>query len=152
MTKMKLYYSIVRNYRSCSKIYTYISEIIENMDSRDEDILEIDLEMPMEGRRIYIINEFPYNKPIWYKDLKEDEDYEKIYEKMFSQLHECMPFVVTSYTSYKEEGYYPEVSEEMKKMEDIEGIKEINNRNGDYFVCVIDSKGNKLLTKLLRPV
>jgi hypothetical protein len=151
MTKMKLYYSIIRNYRSCSKIYTYTLQIMENMGLKDEDISEIDLEMPKEGIRIYIINEFPYNKPVWYKDLKEDEDYNKIYEKIFSQLHECMPFVVTSYTS-KEKGYYPAVSDEMKEMEDIEGIKEIENRNGDYFLCVIDSKGNELLTKLLRPV
>ena len=122
-------------------------------ENAPEDAAEIEFELPTKGVRIYIVNEFPYYKPIWYKDLDDEEDYENMYLKIFSQLHECMPFVVTGLTSsYKEEGHYPEVTEEMNNMKDIEGIKEVENMNGDFFVCVIDSDGNELLTELLRPV
>lgn len=150
----QLWFHIYSDYRTGMNICVYNRSPEDSEDSDEEnapdDALEILFELPEEGYRMYLMNEYPsYNtEPIWSKDLSEDDDYEKIYKKIFSQIHGCLPFEVTGYNSaYKEEGYYPEISEEIKLFKEI-NIPDLEEE-GVYFICVLDTEGNEIFTKML---
>ena len=156
------YYS--NDYRSGRSIYTYTNspEYGEQQDEYDEnntpeEACEIKFALPEERQRLYIVNEFPYYKPIWHKDIDDDNN-EHLYLKIFSQIHDCMPFEISGYNSaYIEEGNYPDVSNNIKKMHDIidkDLIKKITEceDKGYYFLFVVDSDGNEIITKLLNPI
>ena len=137
------------NYRSASNIYTFTEQ------SKDE-LFEITFEIPSSGYRLYLVNEFPDYKPIWYKDFT-DENINNLYLKTFTQIHDCMQFVVSGWTpSYVEEGENPEVTEEIKNMEDVLPLEIVNkvvdNDKGDYFIIFIDNNGDVLTTQLLKPI
>jgi hypothetical protein len=136
----QLWFHIYSDYRTGATIDVYT-------DDAPDDALEITFALPKQGRRLYLMNEYPtYNtEPIWSKDLSEDDDHEKIYKKIFSQIHGCLPFEVTGYNSaYKEEGHYPEIPEEIKLFKEID-IPDIDE-DGVYFVCVMDTEGNEIFT------
>lgn len=154
----KLWFNIYSDYRSGTKIDVYIKppEDIDDEYNAPEESIEITFILPEKDYRIYLVNEFPSydTKPIWFMDLNKNEDYEKFYKKMFSQIHDCMPFEVSGYNSaYKEEGTYPEIPKDIKIMEEIEICKDIKeNKDHVYFLCVLDCDGNELFTKLLTPI
>ena len=140
------------NYRSGYNIYTFTEQSDDNLD----ELFEITFEIPNCGYRLYLVNEFPDYKPIWYKDFT-DENINNIYLKTFTQIHDCMPFVVSGWTpSYVEEGEYPEVTEEIENMEDVLPLEIVNeieeNDEGNYFIIFIDNNGDELSTQLLRPI
>jgi hypothetical protein len=177
------WFHIASDYRSGRSIYTYTKPPkYDNEDEDDEDddneednneedndneeddddedapeeATDIKFALPKEGIRIYIVNEFPNYQPIWYKDV--DGDTTPIYLKIFSQIHESLPFVVTGMTSgYKEEGYYPDIPEYIQAMPDVID-KELVNKiseledDGYYFVFVVDSNGYAIQTELLNPI
>lgn len=143
----RLWFNIYSDYRSGSTV-----EVYKNIDNPPKEAIEITFKLPTKGNRMYLINEYPNydTTPMWYKDLSKDDDYEKIYKKLFSQIHGCLPFEVTGYnSSYKEEGKYPEISKDFLKMETVE-IPSLNEE-GLYFLCVLDYKGNELFTEILTP-
>ena len=162
---------ISNDYRSGRSIYAYINsqKYGEKQDGDDgddennipeeipEEACEIKFALPKERQRLYIVNEFPYYKPIWYKDI-DDANTEQLYLKIFSQIHDCMPFEVSGYdNAYVEEGNYPDISNDIKNMHDIidkDLIKQITEceDKGYYFLFVVDSDGNKIITKLLNPI
>lgn len=157
------YYS--NDYHSGRSIYAYTNSpnYGEKQDGDDEnntpeEACEIKFDLPKERQRLYIVNEFPYNKPIWHKDIDDDDDTEQLYLKIFSQIHDCMPFEVSGYDSaYVQEGNYPDVSNDIKNMHDIidkDLIKRITEceDKGYYFLFVVDSDGNEIITKLLNPI
>ena len=104
---------ISNDYRSGRSIYAYINsqKYGEKQDGDDgddgddennipEEACEIKFALPKERQRLYIVNEFPYYKPIWYKDI-DDANTEQLYLKIFSQIHDCMPFEVSGYNYNK---------------------------------------------------
>jgi hypothetical protein len=156
------WFYISNDYRSGRSIYTYTNtpKYGEKQDGDDEnntpeEACEIKFALPKERQRLYIVNEFPYNKPIWHKDIDYDE---QLYLKIFSQIHDCMPFEVSGYdNAYVEEGNYPDISNDIKNMHDIidkDLIKQITEGEdkGYYFLFVVDSNGNEIITKLLNPI
>jgi len=115
--------------------------------------------LPEKDYRLYIINEHPsyVTEPICFIDLKNNSECEKIYRKMFSQVYDCMPFEIDDYNNaYKEEGEYPEISEEIKSMDYIrKDITDEIKKNIDehvYFLCVLNNKGEEVFVKMLSPI
>jgi hypothetical protein len=149
-----LYFHNYSDYRSGMNIVLYDPEHEEDIP---EEAFEINFSLPKQGFRLYIINEYPNydTKPIWYIDLK--SECEKIYKKMFSQIYGCMPFEMSeSNSAYKEEGEYPEISEEIRLMTDIgkditDKIKE-NMEEHVYFLCILNANGDEIITKILSPI
>ncbi len=69
---------------------------------------------------------------------------------MYSQINDCLPFEVTGWTTgYKEDGYYPEVPEDIKSIPNINLDKLQYDEMFDYFVIAIDDNGNEYFTELL---
>lgn len=161
------WFYISNDYRSGRDIETFMNppKYEKQYDEDDEDdnnytpeeACEIEFVLPKEGTRLYIVNEFPKNEPIWYKDIN-DDDIESLYLKIFSQIHDCMPFKVTGYNSaYKELGHYPDIPDDIKnlpKIIDKKLIKKISKCEDDgyYFLFVADSEGNEIMTHLLNPI
>jgi hypothetical protein len=159
----QFWFQVSNDYRSGTSVYTFEKGPNEDED-RDEDesdyedsapeeAFPITLPLP-ENCRIYVICEYPYYKIVDYVDVDKESDCKKVYYKMFSQIHDCMPFVVSGYTSsYKEEGEYPEVPEEIKNMKDIQMIEDLKEEmeSGDnvYFVIAIDEDGEEIFTEML---
>ena len=153
----KLWFHVYSDYRTGMNVCVYNRSSEDNEDSDEEnapeDAFDITFELPKQDYRIYLVNEYPSydQKPVWYKDLQSEDECQKVYEKLFSQIHGCMPFEVTGYNSaYKEEGFYPEILEDIKLMSEI-GIPDICE-DGVYFICVLDNEGNEIFTKLLTPL
>ena len=169
MTHKSFWIHISRDYRSGTEVSTYTSppknEVEdsdkETEDSEDsdeectpEDASEIVLEVPkFADYRLYLINEFPTYQPIWHADLSSKKDYVRLYLKLFSQLHDCLPFVVTGWTSsYKEEGHYPDVPDDIAALPDVPEIEAVrNDADGYYVVVVIDSDGDEIMSRPLQP-
>ena len=153
----KFYFCIESDYRSGPTIESFPED--DREEEKEEipyNAFDITFEVPKENARLFIVNEYPNYSIIFSKDLSEDDDYEKIYYKIFSQIHNCMPFEVTGYNSaYKEEGYYPDVPKNIETMPSIiseKMVDEITNGEGYYFLVIIDSEGDNNLTKLLIPI
>lgn len=93
------------------------------------------------------MNEFPNYCIIWHKDIGNDEDFEKIYLKLFLQIHNCLPFkTIDQNSTYGEE--------DIKLLEDVLEKKMLddiinNDEDGVYFMCVIDNNENEIFTELL---
>ena len=148
----QLWFHVYWDYRTGTTVDVYIKSPEDTDDeyAAPDDALKITFTLPKQGRRMYLMNEYPsYNtEPIWSKDLSEDDDYEKIYNKIFSQIHGCLPFEVAGYNSaYKEEGHYLEIPEEIKLFKEID-IPDIEE-DGVYFACVLDTEGNEIFTGTL---
>ena len=138
----------MNNYHTGTNINTY-----ENSIDAEEEAVAYSFQIP-ENYRIYVNCEFPFYKIMGYVDTKNEEECKKLYEKMFSQIYNCLPFEVTGYDcSYRDEGFYPEITDEIKNMDEIEIIEKIKEENisGDnvYFVFAIDKDGNELFTEML---
>ncbi len=151
-----LHFHIYSSSYSGSNILVYDPEYEEDIP---EEAFEINFLLPEKGHSLYIINEYPSydTEPIWSLDFKKYIDCEKIYQKMFSQIYDCMPFEITDYNSaYKEEGEYSEISDEVRKMEEIgKDITDKIKENIDeyvYFLCILNDKGEEVFTKLLSPI
>jgi hypothetical protein len=164
------------DYRSGLSIYAYTksskyddndeqdTEDDEEQENEEQQIpdgaLEINFVLPNEGRRLYIVVGFPHYKSIWHVDIDNDDDNHAklLYLKIFSQIHNRMPFQVTGYTgAYHEKGHYPHVPDNIKCMPDIidhELVTKIKQRQdyGDYFLFVVDKYGNEVRTNLLNPI
>ena len=156
MSNNKIFwFHIGDDYRIGKYITVYENENNSN-DLIPEEACPISFDIPLEGYRIYIVNEHPKYKFIWYKNLEPEEEFDIIYLKIYSQIHNYLPYKITECTiSGKELGYYPEVSDNIKILPNIENefIDEIkNNKEGYYFYFVIDENGNEIYTGLLNPV
>lgn len=156
----KFQFQIYSDYRTGPQIISCDPDTTEynpDGDSEQDCFFEITFELPEKGNRIYLVNEFPSydTKPMWMLDLGNSSG-QKVYEKMFSQIYDTMPFQVTDYTSsYKEIGEYPEISKEIAEMEDI--ARDITNHikddiEGVYFLCVISKEGKLLFEWILSPI
>jgi hypothetical protein len=172
--KLKTFWFYINDdYRSGKSIYAYTksSKYEEPEEEPDEEpeeepdnipygAIEIKLGLPKEGRRLYIVVGFPHYKSIWQTDIDSHDDnhVKTLYLKIFSQIHNRLPFYVTKYTSaYHEKGYYPHVPDNIKSTPNIidqELVKKISERQdyGDYFLFVIDKYGNEITTNLLNPI
>jgi hypothetical protein len=158
------WFHISDDYRSGRCIYTYTNppKYEEENDNEEyntpEEACEIKFSIPKKGIRVFIVIDFPDYKPIWYKDINDDENTEVLYLKIFSQIHDFLPFKVTEYNcAYKETGYYPDVSDDIKKLPNIINkklIKKISECEDDgyYFLFIIDSDGDEIMTHLLNPI
>lgn len=157
----KFQFQIYSDYRSGPQIIHCDPDTTDYNPYEEDDeqdcFFQITFELPENGNRIYLINEFPSydTTPMWMHDLGNASG-QKIYEKMFSQIYDTMPFQVSDYTcSYKEIGNYPDITKEIAEMEDIE--REITNYikddiEGIYFLCVINKDGKLLSTWMLSPI
>jgi hypothetical protein len=156
----------------CSSIAAKATEVTvattkaeaEDVDYTDDDsytpeeAAEINFSLPTEGMRVYIVNEYPDFTPVWHVDVSDDADTNQMYLKIFSQIHDCMPFQVTGLTSaYKEDGYWPDVPDDIKQLPNIIDQsaadiikKRVNNEH--YFLFIVDSDGYDFGTHLLNPL
>ena len=155
MATKSFWFCISEDYRSGPKIYTYDDCI----DDDDIIIFNRNFELPLEGKiRMYLCNDaYDTETPVWYRELEKDADHKSIYLKMFSQIHDCIPFKVTGHNcAYKEEGHYPNIPAEIKKMTDgltEQELEDINNNYEDrFFVFTIDSDGTNISADLLVPI
>lgn len=148
----------MNNYRSGKNIYTFIkgpeseesSFEDEDIENAPEEAVCYSFSIP-EKYRIYIVSEFPNYKIIGHIDTKNKDFCKKLYLKMYSQIYNCLPFQITGYNSaYKEEGYYPEIPEDIKNIPNINIINKLNhNEYNIYFVFAIDKDGNEVLCEIL---
>lgn len=158
MSEVSYWFYISDDYRSGRDIHVYEKEISNDSDSDNtpEEAVKYTFEVPIKNARMYIVNEFPTYEIIWRMDLNEDANFETMYQKVYSQIYKCMPFQFTGYNSaYKETGYYPEITEEIRNMPPIatrfiSGISEnIRNEGFIYFVSIVNDDGELVFTKLL---
>lgn len=162
MSKIYWIHIDMNDYRSGTNIYAYPKAPRET--DVDEDESEDDEYAPEEAVPynfkipsdycIYIVTDYPEYKIKACINTEKRDILKKLYHKMFSQLHDCLPFEVTGHNcAYKEEGYYPEVPYDIKKMPDIKIIEEMKEENdsGDhvYFVFAIDNEGNEVFSEML---
>ena len=153
----------MNDYRSGTNIYTYSKppRKEEEGDDYDEDEDEYapneaapyTFQIP-EHYRVYIVADYPDYSIKGFIDTDEGKECKNLYLKMFSQLHDCLPFEVTGWnSSYKEEGEYPEVPDEIKKMPNVKIIEKMKeeNKTGDYvyFVFAIDNEGDEVFSEML---
>ena len=129
----------------------------EEPDYAPEEACEITVTLPTTfDYRLHIINEYPEYNVVWSKDFNKEDNpnYHQTYMKIFSQINNHLPFVITGHTSsYKDKGYYPTIPKEILEIPNINKIEEIikNNFDGYYFAFVVDSKGNEVLTEPICP-
>jgi hypothetical protein len=164
------------NYRTGTTIDTYVlppsnssedNENKSNLDGSEHDDNSSDDETPesapeeatpftfecppYDNYRLYICCDYPKYDNLFYVDCDTLKSCKNLYLKIFSQIHDCLPFEITGWTSaYKEEGYYPEVSEEIKLLPEINLDKLERYDMYDYFVIALDNLGNEYFTKLLK--
>ena len=146
----------MNDYRSGTNIYTFEKPHKEDEEddySAPEEAVMYSFPIP-ENYRIYIVSEFPHYRIVSYVDALDKDECNKLYLKMYSQIYNCLPFELTGYNvSYKEDGYYPEITDDIKNMVDIDVINEIKKENIEYanvyFAFAIDKNGNELFTKML---
>lgn len=104
------------------------------MDNR----FEVKLKHPETGYKVYWGCEFP-NYTLdkeWLFDTKEAAIQHM--HKIYSQINDRLPFVVTGHNSaYKEQGHYPEVSEEIKNMPTVELPYEVITYSDNYYYMVM---------------
>ena len=101
---------------------------------------QIELELPTKGFILYIINEFSgwdIEKQFWFENKN---DAERSMIKVYTQINKCMPFNVTGISSsYKEKGYYPDVSDEILAMDKIDFSPTDDDEY--YFGVIVDQSG-----------
>ena len=168
MTTKEYWFYMTEDSRTGAFIYTYdkppndddeLTPDNENVQSNEDDdvtpddAFNVTFELPKKGDvRLYIVNEFPEHI-FWFKDIKENEYNENIYLKIFSQIHDCLPFKISGYTgNWRQEGEYPKISKEIKELPNIlkkEELKEMERSVGWYFFNVIDSDGENISTNVL---
>ncbi len=154
------WFNVTSDYRSGVNVYAYTKppkEYDYEADERTPDEAnEITFILPHKGYRLYVVNECPDYESVWHMDIDDDTDYEKIYLKIFSQIHGCLPFKVTGLSvSGKDEGDYPDIPTEIEEMTNVIDktlVDKIEKNGGYYFVFIVDSDGNELLTEMLFPI
>ncbi len=131
-----LYFTYSNDYRSGRSIS--VDEYEENEESIAIDFTLPDFKME---EKIYLVEFYPRCEII-YEKMVNLIDLTKWKNKIYSMFHNHLPFITTDYTSsYKEIGYYPPITDEIRQMEDISEIQEIvDNIKGDeiYFMISID--------------
>ena len=110
----------------------------------------VELELPEKGVHFYIINEFSgwdIEQKIWFENYK---DAKRAMMKLYSQINNCLPFKVTGMSSsYKEDGYYPDIPEEIQKMNKID-FEPLNDEEY-YFVVIVDKEDGIVDDLLIQP-
>lgn len=121
----------------------------EYIDELIDDGIHIELSLPPKDKfRLYFID-LEEEQIIWKKDIDKNEDYVKLYLKIYSQEHGHMPFVETNITeSYKQNGYYPEISEEILDLPNIQ----FENNSSTSIVFIINSDGKDKFIGLVDPI
>jgi hypothetical protein len=122
-----------------------------------EEAMEIDCQLPSDGYyKIYIINEYPSYYSVFNKDISSDLDCEKIYLKIFSQIHDCLPNKNITNINYDNNINIEkvEVTPDIEEMENIiydnELLKTIGDEiEGFYILFIVDSLGNPKLCKVI---
>ena len=91
------------------------------------------------------------DKILFYLDLDEDDykNVKNISRKIYSQVHGCMPFKVTGMScAYKDEGYYPDIPQEILDMPDIDDVKSLSHN----YLIAIDSGGDDVYSLIITPL
>jgi hypothetical protein len=123
----------------------------ETPESAPQEATPFMLELPpFDNYRVYVCCDYPKYDVLFYVDCDTLKACKNFYLKIYSQINECLPFEVTGWTTgYKEEGYYPEVPEEIKALPEINLDKLEKDDMFDYFVIALGDNGNEYFTKLL---
>ena len=138
--------------------YQFIGDYLDENEKVEtpEEVMEIDSQLPSDGKyRIYIVNEHPSFYPVFNKDISSDLDCQKIYWKLFSQIHGCLPI-----KEKKESIYDTEIIPNMKITPEIANMDNIidddnliniieEETEGYYFLFIVDSLGNPKLSKVI---
>lgn len=133
------YFKVVQKIKSIPRIC-----VVKKTD--DEEFTCGNFKIPEKGKiRLYIVRNYCFViDTIFFLDINEKDDYNKIYLKMFSQIHTCLPSETTEYNNI----------EELKDMENIldkDILKQVNGYDYEYYFFVINSKGKEIDTKLFFP-
>ena len=140
------------DYRSGSSIYCekveadWYEKLTAQGWQEDDLRFEAKLKHPKTGYKVLLGCEFDCYSFLKEWEFTTKENAEKHINKAFSQIHECLPFVVTGHTgAYKEDGYYPKIPKEIEEMDTIElNIPEYTDNI--YFLVLMDK--SKVLSTL----
>ena len=132
------------DYRSGSSIHyekveTDWYEKLTSQGWEENDLrFEAKLKHPKTGYKVLLGCEFDCYSFLKEWEFTSKENAEKHINKAFSQFHESLPFVVTGYNSaFKEDGYYPDVPQDIKDMDTIE-LNIPAYTDNIYFLVLID--------------
>ena len=158
MEKLCLWIGLTSDYRTGRKL------ILKN-DSEDVDISALEeyhntgfhkIELSISANKtLYILGvNYDCKKIIYQEESKSEEKLQQSALKFFSEINECLPFVVEGdlTSGYKENGHYPEIPPTIKKR------KSIVNKNFDKydyeFICavIIDEDGDVFEELLINPL
>jgi hypothetical protein len=146
----RYYTNIEDDYRSGRKLKVIPENIAT--DEETEEFMQINIDTPSSGYRIYIMIDFPLYKPVLHIDSVKYNCW--WVDKIYSQINGCMPFQATGHNeAYKELGHYPEIPENIKLMPDIipeSLVYDIKNTDDSiFYVLIIDSEGPIMDAQLL---
>lgn len=143
---MEQLYSIKFNidYRGLGIDYEKVTpEWLEMMKEDGEDLderFEVTLQHPTAGYKVYWACEFPNYSVDMEWSFPTEADARNHMLKIYSQINDRLPFVVTGHNSaYKEQGHYPKISEELKNMDAINLPFEMNSEYY-YFMILVDTE------------
>lgn len=163
------WFYIQDNYHSGPKLHT--QDDYEDEHDGDEKqqtsipheafYVNFELPTPENKWRMYIVNGHPAYDHIWSINANDcdDEDYEKIYLKLYLQIYGCMPHKMSS-IAFASQNHnirtgLSHIQEFIKNMNEInideKIIDEISNeKSGEYyFIYVVDSNGRELMSRLI---
>lgn len=141
------YFKVIEHFKSIPRVC-----VVKKTD--DEEFTCGSFKLPKKGKiRLYIVRNYCFViDTIFFLDINEKDDYNKIYLKMFSQIHKCLPFEITKYDrNNKEEGYYPKELTDMENILDKDILKQMIGGDYEYYFFVVNSKGKEIDTKLFFP-
>lgn len=156
MATKELWFNYVSYYREGPKLYVYQEE-------QDYDDLEFvnltsyKFVLPSKNNiKIFIIKkQYDACENFWDYETSDKENYDDIFLKIFSQIHNHLPYKLKIVNkSHKVEGYYPPVPYRIKALANFLTDNIIERYKEDYdmyygFLCVMDSQGNLLKHELL---
>lgn len=164
MANKLFWFNYYDDYRSGPHLSVYTKE--PELDPNEFEALSHKFELPSQDLfRIFIVKELElskwskldannFYKTLWTKDINLNEDYNEIYLKIYSEINQRLPFVVSDWNcAYKEEGHYPDIPDNYKDIPNYlnnDIIEEINDSDVRFsFIFIIDKDGNEILCKLL---
>lgn len=124
-------------------------------DIPDDESSDFKFELPIDTKyRLYLVNEFPKYKVIYQNDCIDKDQYIKLSNKIFSQVHKSLPFVVTDFNcAYKKKGYFPKITSDIRNMPNIQEANIIKkDDDGCYFIIILDNEGNVMQHQSIKPI
>lgn len=108
----------------------------------DHHYFDLKFELPTGADyRLYYFRLWANPKVLLSIDCNTRTDYINQSNKIFSQIYDCLPFVVTGMTcGYTDTGYYPEIPEQVANLPHIDNLE--CDADNEYTIIVLDRDGS----------